>query len=90
MHKQTITIEGLTEKQLFLLNQMSIHWFESPEEYDDWVDGLTYSDKGEVTRLEDLLNIELMDYEMSMSGKTSFKEANQVLRKFRLKKQRKK
>ena len=50
MHKQTITIEGLTEKQLFLLNQMSIHWFESPEEYDDWVDGLTYSDKGEVTR----------------------------------------
>ena len=76
------TIKGLTEHQVALLDEM---WAcDTFEEYETFLECLDTADREEAERLQRLLLVEMLDEDMLLKSNEDFKEANEVIDRFRL------
>jgi len=58
-----ITLTGLTAKQVILLNEM---WSkDTQEEFDEWKETLTLSNLKQVILLSELVNLEILDQQVT-------------------------
>jgi hypothetical protein len=75
-----IKIDGLTMKQVVLLNKL---WnFQTLEEFEDWSETLSVSEAKEASMLKDLLMFEIIDSELA--DEAEFPIGKEICKKFML------